>query len=237
MNDRDSMRVSVIIPVYDGERYLAEAIDSLLAQTVPPLEVVVVDDGSTDGTAQIIRAYGAPVRYVHQPNAGQSAARNHGVRLARGDYIAFLDADDLVHPKKLERQLAAFEQEPSLAMCDAFTVNFWSEDVPDHERGCDAAHAVTHPERPYPNHISTWLIRREAFEKVGDFEEGRMFGEDSAWHDRFQGTGLPRHTLNTVLARRRLHNDNITLRHYGEHLKGIVGVLKERVAAQRKARS
>ncbi|MFW6059578.1 MAG: glycosyltransferase family 2 protein [Phycisphaeraceae bacterium] len=229
--------VSFIIAVYNGERYIAEAIDSILAQTVPPLEVIVVDDGSTDGTAEIVRGYDAPVRYVHQHNAGQSAARNHGVRLSRGEYIAFLDADDLVHPKKLERQLAAFAEEPALAMCDAFAVNFWSEDVPAHERGRDAAQAITHPERPYPNHISTWLIRRAAFDAVGEFEEGRMFGEDSAWHDRFQAADLPWRTLNTVLARRRLHNSNITLRHYDEHLKGIVGVFKERIAAQRETRS
>ncbi len=224
--------VSFIIAVYNGEKYIAEAIDSILKQTLPALEVIVVDDGSTDATSDVVQTYGEPVKYVHQRNAGQSAARNRGVRMARGDYIAFLDADDLVHPKKLERQLPELENNADLAMCDAYVLNFWSDDVPEDQRPRDAAQSVTHADHPWPNHISTWLVRRDAFELVGEFEEGRMLGEDSAWHDRFHQCGLQSRTLNTVLARWRLHGQNITLRHYDEHLKSIVDVFKDRIAAR-----
>jgi glycosyltransferase involved in cell wall biosynthesis len=97
--------VSVVIPVHNGERHLAEAIESVLAQSAPPLECIVVDDGSTDGTAAVARAFGAAVRCVQRTRGGVSAARNHGTALATGEFVAFLDHDDVWEPAKLERQL------------------------------------------------------------------------------------------------------------------------------------
>jgi glycosyltransferase involved in cell wall biosynthesis len=102
--------VSVVIPVHNGERYLAEAIKSVLAQSAPALECIVVDDGSDDGTAAIARGFGDAVRYVRWARAGVSAARNLGTRLARGELVAFLDHDDTWLPGKLARQL---ERPPS----------------------------------------------------------------------------------------------------------------------------
>ena len=99
--------ISCIVPVFNGERYLAEALDSILAQTWRPLEVIVVDDGSTDGTAHIAAGYGAEVSYIHQANAGPAAARNRGLDAARGEFIAFLDADDLWHKDKLSARWPA----------------------------------------------------------------------------------------------------------------------------------
>src|SRR5688572_20501170 len=93
--------ISCIVPVYNGERYIREALDSILGQTYPNLEVVVVDDGSTDATAAAVASYGNRVSYLWQPNAGPVAARNLGLGAATGDYVAFLDADDLWHLEKL----------------------------------------------------------------------------------------------------------------------------------------
>ncbi len=98
---RAAPRFSVIIAVYNGAATLARAIDSVLNQTYPPHELIVVDDGSSDGTAQVVRAYGAPVRYIHQANAGVAAARNAGAQAASGDWLAFLDADDWYYPERL----------------------------------------------------------------------------------------------------------------------------------------
>jgi glycosyltransferase involved in cell wall biosynthesis len=96
--------ISVMIGVYDAERYLAEAIDSVFAQSYRPLELIVVDDGSDDGSGEVARRYGDKLTYARQENAGNGSARNHAVRLASGDLFAFLDADDRFLPGKLARQ-------------------------------------------------------------------------------------------------------------------------------------
>jgi len=108
--------VSVIIPAYNHGRFIAEAIDSVLVQTVAPLEIIVVDDGSTDDTQAIVARYGDHVRCIHQPNAGVSAARNAGIAAARGEYLAFLDSDDLWLPEKLALEVARFDADPELGL-------------------------------------------------------------------------------------------------------------------------
>src|SRR6267378_3262722 len=92
--------ISCIIPVFNGARYLREAVESILGQTYRPIEIIIVDDGSTDNTADVVKNYGDQVRYVCQPNGGPSAARNQGVSVAQGAFVAFLDQDDVWHPEK-----------------------------------------------------------------------------------------------------------------------------------------
>lgn len=108
--------VSVIIPTYNYARFLREAIDSALAQTHPALEIIVVDDGSTDETPQILAGYGDRIRAIRQNNLGVGAARNTGIAAARGEYLSFLDSDDIWQPRKLEMEIARFEADPSLGM-------------------------------------------------------------------------------------------------------------------------
>src|SRR5436305_4940478 len=108
--------VSVIIPAYNYARYIAEAIDGALAQTHAPLEVIVVDDESTDDTPRVLAGYGDRIRTIRQPNGGAAAARNTGMAAARGEYVAFLDADDVWLPRKLELQLQRFEADPDLGL-------------------------------------------------------------------------------------------------------------------------
>src|SRR4051812_26931964 len=118
MNTTDTQRplISVIIGVFNGEPYLREAIESVLAQTYSPVELIVVDDGSEDATGALATGFGRRLHYVRQPNGGMGAARNTGLSLATGDYLAFLDADDRFLPDKLERQMAVFEADPSVDM-------------------------------------------------------------------------------------------------------------------------
>jgi glycosyltransferase involved in cell wall biosynthesis len=113
--------VSCIVPVFNGEKYFPEAVDSILAQTYRPLEVVVADDGSTDGTAALVAGYGDQVRYLFQPNTGTAAACNLGLKAAQGDFIAFLAADDLWHPERLARQMSRFQRPPDLDFCHLCT--------------------------------------------------------------------------------------------------------------------
>jgi hypothetical protein len=116
--------ISVITPCYNGGKYLRETIESVLAQTYPPLEMIVVDDGSTDDSAAIAESFGPPVRVIRQTNQGESAARNRGIAEARGDYLHFLDADDLLHPEAFARLADAVRDTPgavALMGCAYFT--------------------------------------------------------------------------------------------------------------------
>ena len=115
--------VSCVIPVHNGASYLDATLATVFSQTYRPLEVIVVDDGSTDTSAEVARRYG--VKLVQQAQGGQAAARNAGIQAASGDYLAFLDADDLWHPGKLTRQMARFEARPELDISVTLIQNFW----------------------------------------------------------------------------------------------------------------
>src|SRR5258708_19685267 len=112
--------VSVIIPCYNGRRFLSQAIDSVLVQTIVPAEIIVVDDGSTDDSAEVAESYGPPVRVIRQANQGESAARNVGIAAARGDYLLFLDAADLLESQSLEILADAVNQPPPTTASLAF---------------------------------------------------------------------------------------------------------------------
>jgi glycosyltransferase involved in cell wall biosynthesis len=114
MESKSSPRFSVIIPAYNAEITLARAIQSVLDQSFHACEVIVVDDGSGDGTGQVAQSFGSSVRYIRQDNAGPSTARNHGVEVATGDWIAFLDADDWYYPSRLESHAELIRKNPGL---------------------------------------------------------------------------------------------------------------------------
>jgi len=171
--------VSVVIPTYNYARYVGDAIDSALAQTVPPLEVVVVDDGSTDDTLAVLAAYGHRIRVVCQANQGLSAARNTGIRAACGEWVAFLDSDDAFHPRKLELQLAVLAERPELQLLatDAFSDEplRWPvvPEAPRVEPVTVAAIAMRTLFAP-----SSVLARKSCFDTVGDFDPALRSVED-----------------------------------------------------------
>ncbi|MDP8935957.1 MAG: glycosyltransferase family 2 protein [Cyanobacteriota bacterium] len=109
-------QVSVIIPVYNGDRYIVQAVESALSQTFTDLEIIVVDDGSSDRTQQVLQPYLDRIRYIYQENQGVGVARNRACELAHGKFLAFLDADDYFLPSKLEKQVACFDADPTLDM-------------------------------------------------------------------------------------------------------------------------
>ncbi len=202
--------ISCIVPVFNGERYLREALDSIFAQTYRPLEVLVVDDGSTDGTAAVIATYGDQVRSLRQANAGPAAARNLGLSAARGGFVAFLDADDLWHPEKLARQMARFEARPDLDMCVTQAQNFWVPEL----REFGARHR-DHPglrETLEVRSLCTLLVRRSLFDTVGDFNPKFSAGEDTDWFLRTFEHGAVVESLPDVLVYRRLHRGNLSWR-------------------------
>jgi glycosyltransferase involved in cell wall biosynthesis len=180
-------RVSVIIPVYNGAATIDRALKSVFAQTFTDFEIVVVDDGSTDRTRAIVeqyaRDYGDRVRLVEQPNSGQSAARNNGIRHSEGEFIAFLDADDDWLPRKLELTVAAMLADPDAALVysDMIVVNEAGEEFRRSQIGPDTAHAPTMDEmlaRIWPIMPSTVVARRAAFDRTGGFSERLRGPED-----------------------------------------------------------
>ncbi len=200
--------VSCIVPVFNGERYLAEALDSILAQTWRPLEVIVVDDGSTDGSAAVVAKYGAQVSYVYQANAGPAAARNRGLDAARGEFIAFLDADDLWHKEKLARQMARFEARPELDLCNAHMENFWTPDMKrENDRPSDIGLA-----KPQPGVTQAIVARRALFDRIGPFDTTLKHRDAMEWLIRAVDAGAVVETLPDVLVFRRIHRDNLSWR-------------------------
>jgi len=109
-----SFQISVVIPVFNGEKFIQEALESVLAQNEPSVEILVVDDGSTDGTAAVAENFRGAIRLIRQPNRGVAAARNHGIQLAQAEVLAFLDADDLFTPDKFALQLPRLAENPGI---------------------------------------------------------------------------------------------------------------------------
>ena len=201
--------VSVLIGVYDAERYLREAIESAFAQTYRPLEVVVVDDGSTDGSAEVARSYGDRVVFGRQENAGNGSARNHAVRLASGDVFAFMDADDVSLPDRVERQWAALAEDPGLDVVFGHVREFVSPELTEEQR------ASVRPPTPEPTpwiSANLMLVRRESFERVGPFSEELRVGVTVDWCARARDAGLRHVILPDVVVERRIHLTNNGIR-------------------------
>lgn len=197
--------ISCIVPVFNGEAFLAAAVESVLAQTLQPAEILVVDDGSTDGTARVALGFGDRVRYIRQENAGPATARNTGLAHATGAFIGFLDADDLWHPEKLALQREALDADPGLGFCVALAQNFWPEDLESEQRRFQ-----DHPRgKPVPAYVTgTLLARRSAFDRVGRFDPARRHGDSADWFLRARTAGVQGILLQEVLMYRRMHRDS-----------------------------
>lgn len=203
--------VSVVIPAWNVEAYIGEAIDSVLAQDHRPIEVIVVDDGSRDGTRAVIESYDAPVRYVSQEHAGIGAARNRGIALARGGYMAFLDGDDLWEAGKLQLQLQAMAAPEQPELVFGHSRQFLSPDL-----GTDARQRIRFTTELQPALVpSAMLARREAFERVGGYDETLRVGEALDWLARARAHGLREAMLAEHVFSRRLHTANYMRRNSG----------------------
>jgi len=176
--------VSVVIPAYNADPWIAETLDSVLEQTFRDFEVIVVDDGSTDQTPELAASYGDQIRYLHKENGGTPSARNAGIRAARGSYIAFVDADDLWRPEKLEIQMQLFHDDPDLAWVYSSAILF-------EEQVNQLLYRVNQGMKMYAGDIlrplllssficsATPVIRRDVFDTVGYFEES--FPHSDEW--------------------------------------------------------
>ena len=205
--------ISVVIPVYNGGRFIAAAVESVLAQDYQPLELIVIDDGSTDQTRAIVNKF-ARARLLSQSHQGAGAARNAGVRESKGEFIAFLDADDLWTDTKLSRQMEAFLKNAELETVFAHVVEFFDVEL---KRGEES--------RAIPGPIpGTMLIKRAAFARIGFFDSAADALEGADWYLRALEKSLRAEMLSDVLYRRRIHENNRALAH--RDLNGYVRAIK-----------
>jgi len=197
--------ISIITPCYNGARYIRETLQSALTQTHPPLEVIVIDDGSTDDSATLAEAAGPSVRVVRQPNQGESVARNRGIAEARGSHVLFLDADDLLEPESLSRLAAAIEGRP-----DAVAVmgcGWFTSDPSSVSSVQQTTHAAFFPGVIGANlgPIHSWLTPTRILRSVGGFAGTISLFEDWDlwWRVAFEGVDLV--PVEVVGAKYRLH--------------------------------
>ena len=223
------MTVSVVIPVWNGALHLAQAVESVLAQEHPADEILVVDDGSTDGTPAVASRF-PQVRYLRQENRGPGPARNLGLRESRGSLVAFLDHDDLWLPGKLGAQLDRLAQEPAADGVFAWMENFLSGELPPEERL-----RLRCPEEPSrAPAASTLLVRREVFDRVGPWPDSQREGVE--WFQCARDAGVRLVEIPAVLARRRLHLTNRT-RIGSQHNQDYLRIARESLLRKRRAAS
>jgi glycosyltransferase involved in cell wall biosynthesis len=216
--------ISVIIPAYNAEHYLAEAIQSSLDQTEAPKEIIVVDDGSTDRTADVAASFGAPVRLLQQPNLGVSAARNLGIRSARCSWLAFLDSDDVMAPDRLEWQKTALLADPKRELAFGLQIFFagkpWS---PPLVSGKPARPALV---------AGALFCRATIFDRLGVFDLRYQGTEFIAWFSDATDNGIAYTVIDRAVIYRRVHDKNLSrgqIRENGAYLKFI----KERLNRRR----
>ena len=227
-------KVSIIIPTHNRGDYIGDALQSIIAQTLPDWEAIVVDDGSTDDTEVIVKSYtNSRIRYIYQENKGVAAARNAGLKTTWGSYIAFLDSDDLFLPNKLELQVNFLEAQPDLGLVAGGFI------------GIDREKRVVNEVHPWLSsatfELSDWidgcpfivnavLIRREWLERVDFFDENMRYVEDWDLWLRLSLAGCRMGWIKKVVCYYRLHNDNLVRNAY--KMKEGMAIMLDKLYAQ-----
>ncbi|MBN1260013.1 MAG: glycosyltransferase family 2 protein [Anaerolineae bacterium] len=224
--------VSVILPVYNGARFLRQALESIRAQTYTPYEILVIDDGSIDASAGIARSFPG-VQYHRQPNQGVAHARNTGLALAQGVFIGFLDQDDLWTPGKLERQVAHLQRHPETGYVLAKQEIFLEPGAAPPPWLKQALLLEQHTGYI----LGTCLARREVFDRVGRFDPHYRLGSDADWFFRAKDLALKMDVLDVALLHKRIHDDNESYR-TEENSRELLKLVRASIHRQRgKARA
>ncbi len=181
----NAMNVSVLVPTFNRANYLAECLESLLAQSVPPLEIIVIDDGSEDGTAALLAGYGGRIHTVRKENGGKPSAVNLGLSLARGDLVWIFDDDDVALPDAIETRLACLQQHPEAGF--VYSTHYYGSDGPDGRIQRGRRHKVPHFDRDAFFfelmkgcffHLATALVRADVYRAIGGFDGELLSSED-----------------------------------------------------------
>jgi len=200
----ESPLVSVIIPVHNGERFIADAVNSVLSQRYPSIEIIIIDDGSTDGTEAVVRRLPCEVHYFKQGQQGPAAARNRGVRDASGDYVAFLDVDDLWPEHMLRTCMDELRLRPDLDVVRGYS------QVMELDPATGTYEYRGNPKESFPYSIASGVYRKRVFDRVGLFDKSLLFGEDTDWYHRARELDVPMHRVEAITLHVRRHGDNMT---------------------------
>jgi len=226
------LTVSVIVPCHNAEHYLAAALDSLFGQDRPPDEVILVDDGSTDGSAGIAAGYMPGLRYHAQACSGAGSARNAGIRLATGDCIGFLDADDLWPANSLRHRVEALEANSALNGAAGLIEHFRTD-----SSGNDSDTSSLPPVQP-TRLLGALLVRRAVFDRIGLFDASGRLGEAFDWLARLDDNAETVSVLDQIVLRRRVHAMNVGSAkrdRRGDYLHVLKSVIDRRRAAAQSA--
>lgn len=206
--------VSVVIPVYNGERYLADALDSVFAQDYQPFEVIVVDDGSVDGSSTVVSHY-KEARYLHQPNQGVAVARNTGIAASRGEFVAFLDQDDLWPSHKLRVQMDFvmknshvdyFLTRQKVFLDPGVEPPVW---LKNESLECDQTGFLP----------GTLIAKKSLFSQIGDFDASYITASDAEWFFRAKDAHIPMAVIPEILLYKRIHLGNQSAQVGAAHLE------------------
>ncbi|MFO1037706.1 MAG: glycosyltransferase family A protein [Geminicoccaceae bacterium] len=219
--------VTCILPAHDSASFIALALASVLAQTQPPAEILVVDDGSTDGTAAIAAAVDPRITILRTDDQGPAAARNRGLAATSSPLVAFLDPDDLWLPDKLQRQQAALTR-TGRRLALTHVESFWSGPPPP-----GAGHPRTGIVPGYAT--PALLAERSLFDEIGPFDESLWFADALDWLIRVEAAGHEIAMLPEALVRRRLHGNNLTTRRDADSRAEFLAVVHRRLRSRRAA--
>jgi len=223
--------ISVIIPVYNGEKYLSRSLQSVFSQDYTHVEVIVVNDGSTDDSPDICKSF-PETHYISQPNQGVAVARNRGIESSTGDYIAFLDQDDCWVPNKLTQQINYLEEHPEMDFVLAKQHVFLEGDTQKptwlKDTLLDDDHAGYH--------LGTALIRRRVFDRIGLFDSHYRIGSDSDWFFRAKDADMTMTILPDVLLSKRVHEKNESS-HVDKNNKELLKLIRDSLKRKQEHRN
>jgi glycosyltransferase involved in cell wall biosynthesis len=227
----NSKLVSVIIPVFNSEKYVEEAITSVLSQTYKNIELICINDKSTDNSLSVLESFGNRIILINnETNCGTAESRNKGIRLARGEYLAFIDNDDVWESNKLEAQMKHFQNNPDLDVSICHMRNFISPETSEEVKKLRYC-----PPDPLPGYIpSTIVVKKPSFENAGYFDSRWKNGESFAWIMQAQDAGLKFGILDDVLVKRRIHENNKGALDVSTSKSEYLKIIRESVDRRRK---
>jgi glycosyltransferase involved in cell wall biosynthesis len=222
--------VTIVVPVYNGARYLRAALDSVLTQDPAPREVVVVDDGSTDDTAAVMSEYADRIVAVHRPHAGYSPALNTGIEAATSTWVSFVDADDEWTPTSMADRWAAIDADPAVELVAGRTVQFLSPELPP-----EVADRYVFDDAPSRGHVlGATIVRRSTLHAVGRLDDSHGLTAAIDWMSRAMVAGVPTVEIDAVVLRRRIHGTNVSITtDHDARLKGLRDVVRAHHARRR----